>query len=96
MNVLLIINLPPALEEDLVDYLLSIDSVEGFTSYAVQGHGDHRNLSVAEQVSGRRSRVQFEMVIDQNDFEPITSSLGKAVGKDLLYWLMPVLDIGRT
>lgn len=96
MNVLLIINLPPALEEDLVDYLLSIDSVEGFTSYAVQGHGDHHNLSVAEQVSGRRRRVLFEMLIDQSDYEQITSSLATSVGKEVLYWLMPVLNIGRT
>ncbi len=96
MSVLLLINLPPSLEEDLVDYLLSIDSVEGFTSYPVQGHGDHRNLNIAEQVSGRRKRIQFEMLIDQNDYELITASLASTVGKGLFYWLMPVLDVGRT
>lgn len=96
MNVLLLINLPPSLEEDLVDYLLSLDTVEGFTSYPVQGHGDHHNLNIAEQVSGRRKRVQFEMIIDQGDYEMITGSLASVVGKGLVFWLMPVLDVGRT
>ena len=96
MSVLLTINLPPALEEDLVDYLLSLDFVVGFTSYAVQGHGEHRNLSVAEQVTGRRKRMQFEMLIDEAEYKQITSALAAAVGKDLTYWQIPVNHIGRT
>lgn len=96
MNALLIINLPPALEEDLVDYLLTLDSVQGFTSYAVQGHGEHENLSIAEQVSGRRNRKQFEMLIEAGEFESITAGLASSVGKDILFWQMPVQQIGRT
>lgn len=96
MNALLIINLPPALEEDLVDYLLTLDFVQGFTSYPVQGHGEHENLSIAEQVSGRRNRKQFEMLIDAKNYEQITTGLADAVGKDILFWQMPVQQIGRT
>jgi hypothetical protein len=96
MNILLVFNLPPALEEDLVDYLLSLDAVGGFTSYAVQGHGEHQHLSIAEQVSGRRKRMQFEMLIEQADYEQIISQLQEKVGKDILYWQMPVANIGRT
>jgi len=96
MKVLLIINLPPMLEEDLVDYLLSLDFVIGFTSYGVQGHGEHERLSVAEQVTGRRKRMQFEMLIDLSDYEQITAGLATAVGKDITYWQMPVQHIGRT
>lgn len=96
MNVLLIINMPPALEEDLVDYLLSLDNVIGFTSYVVQGHGEHRNWSVAEQVSGRRKRVQFEIIVEPSEYEQITSRLGEVVGKDILFWQMPVQHVGRT
>ncbi len=96
MNILLVINLSPVLEEDLVDYLLALDFVVGFTSYGVQGHGEHRSLSVAEQVTGRRRRVQFEMLIDQSNYDGITSALGTAVGKDITYWQLPVSHIGRT
>lgn len=96
MNVLLIINVPPALEEDLVDYLLSLDCVQGFTSYSVEGHGDHEDLSIAEQVSGRRKRKQFEMLIAAQDFDTITGGLGAEVGKDIVFWQMPVQQIGRT
>jgi hypothetical protein len=96
MHILLVLNLPPALEEDLVDYLLSLDCVGGFTSYAVQGHGEHENLSIAEQVSGRRKRVQFEMLIEQAHYEQIIGQLTAKVGKDILYWQMPIANIGRT
>ena len=38
-DTLLVLNIPPELEEDLVDYLLSRPSVTGFTSFRVYGHG---------------------------------------------------------
>ncbi|MBL4582383.1 MAG: DUF3240 family protein, partial [Gammaproteobacteria bacterium] len=51
---LLVLNTAPELEEDLIDYLLGFEKIEGFTSYQVHGHGEHHNLNVAEQVTGRR------------------------------------------
>lgn len=38
MNTLLVLNITPELEEELVDYLLSREEVGGFTSYPVHGH----------------------------------------------------------
>ena len=38
---ILMLNVAPELEEDLVDYLLSIEQIVGFTSYTVYGHGQH-------------------------------------------------------
>lgn len=96
MTALLTINLPPALEEDLVDYLLSLDCVGGFTSYTVKGHGEHDNLSIAEQVSGRRNRLQFEMLIAPENCDRIVADLGAQVGKDIVYWLLPVQQMGRS
>ena len=58
---MLVLNTAPELEENLIDYLLSFEQVEGFTSYQVHGHGEHRNLSVTEQVTGRRKRSQYEI-----------------------------------
>ena len=96
MNALLTINLPPALEEDLVDYLLSLESVDGFTSYDVKGHGDHVNLSIAEQVSGRKNRKQFEILIDSQDYEAIVGGLLDSVGKDVLFWQSAIQKHGQT
>lgn len=97
MATLLTLNLPPALEEDLIDYLLSLDILAGFTSYHAMGHGEQENLSVAEQVSGRRKRIQFEILLDDEaEAERIISGLGSEVGKDIRYWQLPVGGIGTT
>lgn len=97
MATLLTINLPPALEEDLVDYLLTVDTLKGFTSYHAMGHGEHDNLSIAEQVSGRRKRIQFEILLeDESEAEHIVSGLATQVGKDIKYWQLPVNGLGST
>lgn len=95
MTSLLILNLPPGLEEDLIDYLLTLDIVRGFTSYDTMGHGEHKNLSVAEQVSGRQRRKQFEILVEESEVASITGGLAE-VGKDITYWQQPVLNVGRT
>jgi len=97
MSTMLVINLPPALEEDLIDYLLGLDAVAGFTSYEAMGHGEHSNLSIAEQVSGRRKRLQFELLLeDETVFDSIVAGLESNVGADIKYWEQPVRNIGST
>ena len=96
MMTLLVMNLPPTLEEDLIDYLLSLECVGGFTSYVAQGHGEHENLSIAEQVSGRRKRIQFEVLMEEESVETVTSGLAGEVGADITYWQQPVNNLGRT
>lgn len=96
MQTLLILNIPPALEEDLIDYLLSRDSVGGFTSYKAMGHSTGKDLTIAEQVSGRRQRLQFEVIMDVDQIESLTSALAAEVGKDITYWQQPISNLGRT
>lgn len=58
---LVVLNVPPSQEEAVVDWLLARGG-SGFTSQPVFGHSsDHDNLSPAEQVSGRRRRLQFQI-----------------------------------
>lgn len=90
MQTLLVLNTLPELEEDLVDYLLSQDCVHGFTSYPVRGHGHHADLSVAEQVSGRRKRLQVEMLLDENEVDCVLEGLAENVGRDIAWWTTPV------
>lgn len=96
MTSMLVMNLPPGLEEDLIDYLLSLDYVGGFTSYRAKGHGDHEHLTLAEQVAGRRTRVQFEVLLESDRIADLTSGLASEVGKDITYWEQPILNMGRT
>ena len=94
MKQILVLNITPELEESLVDYLLE-HGEEGFTSYPVRGHGEHTHLSIAEQVSGRRKRVQFELILDESRIDPILAGLRTAVGAGIVWWLQAVLRSGR-
>lgn len=93
---LLVMNVNPGLEEDMVDYLLVRDGVEGFTSYRVNGHGRIGGLSVMEQVAGRQKRVQFEVLMEEADVPGVLDGLGRSVGPDIVYWQQPVFGAGRT
>lgn len=94
-HTMLVINIPPEVEEDLVDYLLSLESVGGFTSFRVHGHGEHAQLSIAEQVTGRRARVRYELVIEKGQVTGVIEGLRSRVGLDIIYWQQPVFNFGR-
>lgn len=95
METLLVLNIGPELEEDLVDYLLQLDCVGGFTSYPVRGHGRHGAMSLAEQVSGRRKRTQVEIHLNATDVAQVLAGLATQVGRDITYWQQPVSGYGR-
>jgi len=95
MHTLLVLNINPELEEELIDYLLELDSVSGFTSYHVNGHGHHASLSIAEQVTGRRKRTQLELLVEVAAVESILAGLASEVGRDIVYWQQPVNGQGR-
>ena len=95
MTALLILNITPELEEELVDYLLSCEKVGGFTSYPVYGHGEQGHLSIAEQVTGRRKRAQFEILLPEEHVDAVIAGLAEDVGKGIHYWQLPVARSGR-
>lgn len=93
---ILVLNITPELEEDLIDYLLLLDDIEGFNSYQVYGHGEHEQLSLAEKVAGRRKRLQYEIILHSSAIPSVLEGLAKAVGKDIVYWEQPLRNFGRV
>lgn len=97
MKTLLVLNIRPELEEDLVDYLLAQNGVAGFTSYHARGHGlVNEEMSLAEQVSGRRNRLQFEILMDEVDVQALIDGLAVQVGRDIIFWQQMVSNAGRV
>ncbi|MDO9521238.1 MAG: DUF3240 family protein [Pseudohongiella sp.] len=96
MKTMLMLSTSPALEEDMVDYLLEHPGVEGFTSLAAYGHGSALYMSVTEQVAGRRKRIQFQIILETDEVESVTSQLADRVGQDIVFWQVPVSGLGRT
>jgi len=93
---LLRLNIPPSLEEDIVDLLLASGEISGYQSFPTRGHGRVGAMSIAEQVAGRRDRVQFEIVLDPGLLEATLQKLKEAFPvPDVIYWVLPVLQSGR-
>lgn len=95
-EILLRLNIPPALEEDMVDLLLASADIAGYQSYPTRGHGRVGAMTIAEQVAGRRDRVQFEIVLDSEQLDPTLQKLKQAFPiRDVIYWVLPIENSGR-
>lgn len=93
---LLILIVPPTLEEMLVDVLLQQIQISGFTSSKVSGHGsvhgEHAKLSIVEQVTGRQERVQFMMHATIADLKTLVNHLKTTFrSTDIHCILLPIL-----
>ena len=95
-EVLVVLNVPPVIEEAVVDTLLSRQGGGGFTSYPVSGHSSaHAGLSAAEQVAGRQRRHQFEVRMPAAMQGRFLAELDTAFAMaDIRYWVLPVLASG--
>lgn len=96
-KVLIVITSPPALERQLVDWLMSQDDEMGFSSGPIHGHSSsHGHLSVAEQVSGRQRRLQFQVQLGSDRLAAFLDALkSEFSGADLHYWVVPVVEAGH-
>lgn len=96
-QVLVVLTSSPAIESELVDWLLSREDEIGFTSCAVHGHSaNYDHLSIAEQVIGRQRRQQIQILLQHSLLGNFLSSLAADFGDaDLHYWVVPVLAGGH-
>lgn len=93
---LVTINVPPSLEEAVVDCLLMLESEQGFSSFPVSSH-DHKNegLSLAEQVTGRQRKIRFQMYVPKQDLAQLLEQLkSEFSGSGINYWVLPVIENG--
>lgn len=95
---LLMLIVPPSLEEMLVDVLLQQAEISGFTSSKVNGHGrvhgdGEIKLSIVEQVTGRQQRMQFMMHANVADLKNLVATLkARFRSTDIHYILLPILE----
>jgi hypothetical protein len=95
-RVLVVLSIPPLLEDAVVDFLLEREGSAGFSSAAISGHsGDAGNLSTAEKVSGKQRRIQFQIEVAHDGYERFLDALATAFrGADVHYWIVPLLAAG--
>ena len=93
---LVTLNIPPSLEEMMVDSLLLLEAEHGFTSFPVSAH-HHQNigLSLAEQVTGRQRRIRFQMYVPVQELPALLEQLRQEFsGSGIQYWVLPVIENG--
>ncbi|NOT15586.1 MAG: DUF3240 family protein [Methylotenera sp.] len=96
---MLILIVPPKLEEPLVDILLQQTTISGFTTSPVSGHGTSHGagtvqLNLIEQVTGRQKRVQIMTHGAVEDLRVLAKQLKtKFANTDIHYILMPLLAL---
>ncbi|MEQ9463589.1 MAG: DUF3240 family protein [Haliea sp.] len=97
MDELLVILVPREMHEDMVDALMSLQAVSGFTASAVSGFSrEHSRLSLAEQVEGSRRISRFEVLHEPALRQALLEALAPVAGRDSLrYWVQPVLESGH-
>ena len=95
-KLMLILNVPPGLQENLVDWLLE-DNRTGFTSSMVFGHSSNiKNYNLTEQVTGRQKRVEFQVISEGDGIDSLLKALREEFhGTGVHYWIVPVIDEGR-
>lgn len=93
---LVMINVPPILEEAIVDCLLSFEYSDGFSSYEINAHTEnHQHFSLREQVSGRQRLIRFQIHVHSSNVEQLLKSLkADFSGSNLSYWIVPMIENG--
>lgn len=95
---LLVISLPTALKEDLLDALREqAERVSGASIVAAEGFGDSVRLrSTMEQVRGRADRCLVQIIMAQADVEPVLVELRTQFATvEIAWWTVPVTGFGR-
>ena len=91
---LVILNAASALEEAVVDCLLTLESEHGFSSFPVSvHHHENKGLSLAEQVSGRQKQICFQIHVDEEGAKLLLNRLKEEfAGSGIQYWVLPMLE----
>jgi nitrogen regulatory protein PII len=75
----LVVMVPASLRDEVVDALIGLEVVTGFTLFEVAGYGrEHSHFNLQERVAGYRVMFRFEVLH----------------GEALRYWVTPVLEEG--
>jgi hypothetical protein len=87
----------PEAEDAVAEWLLDDETIPGFSSSPIAGHGSSESsMTLAEQVAGRRQRVMFLTHLEQSVAERVLERLREDLpGADIHYWMVPVLVAGH-
>jgi hypothetical protein len=94
---LLIAIVPEPLRDTVVDTLMAIPFITGFTSIAVQGFSQQNHkFNPIEQVQGFQNMHKFEVLHDATNSNALLQTFRDIRSQESLhYWITPVLESGN-
>lgn len=95
-SILFSINVPQALKDDVIDTLMCLE-ITGFNLKQINGYSkEHSSYDIAEQVSGYRAFILFDVLINPEQLLTVKARLKEICGTESLrYWVTPVLAHGH-
>ena len=95
-HLLTIITLP-SMQDVMIDWLLEQDSLSGFITTEIYGHGArHTGMSLLEQVTGRQKRTQFTAHAEESVIQSLLEKLKlDFAGSGLHYMVTPLVEAGE-
>lgn len=94
---LLLLFVPPTLEDSVIDWLLEYQPDLTFTSVGIAGHtGQAKGLSMIEQVSGRKRQICFSVTVPTPRWPALLEQLQAAFARTRIrYQLVPLIEQGE-
>jgi hypothetical protein len=96
-ELILTLNVPSSLKDEIVDRLISLQSITGFNLTKMSGYSkEHSLYDISEQVEGYRELYQFEVLIASDEVNNLKNRLNPICQPaKLRYWLTPVIENGH-
>ncbi len=92
----LILIAPNEIKEDIVDQLIGLSQLSGFSLSEINGYSrEHSHFDIREQVEGYRKFQRFEMFLDSDETAAVLMSLKPVCASAAVrYWILPVSTAG--
>ncbi|RUO76175.1 DUF3240 family protein [Idiomarina seosinensis] len=82
---------------DLVDSLIQLDIISGFSLYAIDGFSrDHERFDISEQIKGSRRMMVAEIICSDDDITTVLKSLSNLHFREpIRYVIQPIENTGH-
>ncbi len=96
-NQLLVLIVPLEIKDEVVDRLMGLDFISGFSLNMIDGYSRiHSQYDIGEQVEGYRKLYRFEVLHKVEEEEKILNALKTSCSKaQVRYWIIPINSQGH-
>lgn len=86
-----------ASRDDVIDLLMTMDDISGFTLSTVNGFSrEHSQYDIAEQVAGYRQLFRIDILHDVHQCEGLLTGMRDLkAASSIRYWVTPVIETGK-